>query len=75
MTRKNSDSLTDIQAAILQMIMQSKASRGIVPSMREIAEAVGLSAVASISYQLDNLEQKGYIRRQDNLSRNIASFR
>ena len=53
------------------MILQSKAARGIVPSMREIAEAVGLSAVASVSYQLDNLEQKGYIRRQDNLSRNI----
>ncbi|NBR24500.1 MAG: transcriptional repressor LexA [Micrococcales bacterium] len=71
MTRKSSDSLTDIQVAILQMILQSKATRGIVPSMREIAEAVGLSAVASVSYQLDNLEQKGYIRRQDNLSRNI----
>jgi repressor LexA len=71
MTRKSSDSLTEIQASILQMILQSKASRGIVPSMREIAEAVGLSAVASVSYQLDNLEQKGYIRRQDNLSRNI----
>jgi repressor LexA len=71
MTRKSSDSLTDIQASILQMILQSKAARGIVPSMREIAEAVGLSAVASVSYQLDNLEQKGYIRRQDNLSRNI----
>ena len=70
MTRKNSDSLTEIQASILQVIMQSKAGRGIVPSMREIAEAVGLSSVASISYQLDNLEQKGYIRRQDNLSRN-----
>ena len=70
MTRKNSDALTETQAAILQVIMQSKASRGIIPSMREIAEAVGLSSVASISYQLDNLEQKGYIRRQDNLSRN-----
>jgi len=71
MTRKSSDSLTEIQASILQMILQSKAAMGIVPSMREIAEAVGLSAVASVSYQLDNLEQKGYIRRQDNLSRNI----
>jgi len=70
MTRKSSDALTGIQAAILQAIMQSKANRGIVPSMREIAEAVGLNSVASVSYQLDNLEQKGYIRREDNLSRN-----
>ena len=43
MTRKSSDALTDTQAAILQAIMQSKANRGIVPSMREIAEAVGLN--------------------------------
>lgn len=70
MTRKSNDALTDTQAAILQAIMQSKANRGIVPSMREIAEAVGLNSVASVSYQLDNLEQKGYIRREDNLSRN-----
>jgi len=70
MTRKSSDALTDTQAAILQAIMQSKSNRGIVPSMREIAEAVGLNSVASVSYQLDNLEQKGYIRREDNLSRN-----
>jgi repressor LexA len=71
MTRKSSDSLTETQKAILQVILQSKARSGIVPSMREIAEGVGLSSVASVSYQLENLEEKGYIRRQDNLSRNV----
>ncbi len=70
MAKRSSDSLTEIQTAILQVIMQSKTHRGIVPSMREIAEKVGLSSVASIAYQLDNLEEKGYIRRQGNLSRN-----
>jgi repressor LexA len=71
MTRKSTDSLTETQKAILQVILQNKARSGIVPSMREIAEGVGLSSVASVSYQLDNLEEKGYIRRQDNLSRNV----
>jgi repressor LexA len=71
MARQKSDSLTEIQTAILQVITQSKAERGIVPSMREIADAVELGSTASVSYQLDNLEAKGYIRRQDNLSRNI----
>ncbi len=70
MSKRNSSSLTDIQAQILQVILQSKSSRGIVPSMREIAELVGLNSVASVAYQLDNLEEKGYIRRQENLSRN-----
>jgi repressor LexA len=71
MARQKSDSLTEIQTAILQVITQSRAERGIVPSMREIADAVELGSTASVSYQLDNLEAKGYIRRQDNLSRNI----
>ena len=71
MARQKSDSLTEIQTAILQVITHSKAERGIVPSMREIADAVELGSTASVSYQLDNLEAKGYIRRQDNLSRNI----
>lgn len=70
MAKRGSSSLTDIQASILQVILKSKASRGIVPSMREIAELVGLNSVASVAYQLDNLEEKGYIRRQENLSRN-----
>ncbi|NDE89308.1 MAG: hypothetical protein EB055_04960, partial [Micrococcales bacterium] len=38
MAKRGSSALTDIQAQILQVILQSKASRGIVPSMREIAE-------------------------------------
>ena len=71
MAKRDSSSLTEIQTQILQTIMKSKSARGIVPSMREIAEIVGLNSVASVSYQLDNLEEKGYIRRQENLSRNV----
>ena len=70
MAKRSDSALTDTQASILQVILQSKSSRGIVPSMREIADLVGLNSVASVAYQLDNLEEKGYIRRQENLSRN-----
>jgi len=70
MAKRDSSALTDIQASILQVILQSKSTRGIIPSMREIADLVGLNSVASVAYQLDNLEEKGYIRRQENLSRN-----
>lgn len=71
MAKRGSSALTDIQAQILQAILQSKSATGIIPTMREIAELVGLNSVASVSYQLDNLEEKGYIRRQENLSRNV----
>ena len=65
MAKRTESALTDTQAAILQVILQSKSARGITPSMREIAEKVGLNSVASVAYQLTNLEEKGYIRRQD----------
>lgn len=70
MSKRTDSALTDTQAAILQVILKSKSTRGIVPSMREIADLVGLNSVASVAYQLSNLEEKGYIRRQENLSRN-----
>ena len=35
MARKTDSSLTDIQAQILQVIMQAKSNSGIIPSMRE----------------------------------------
>jgi len=70
MSKRTDAALTDTQAAILQVILKSKSTRGIVPSMREIADLVGLNSVASVAYQLSNLEEKGYIRRQENLSRN-----
>lgn len=70
MAKQDSSGLTETQAAILQVIIQSKNSRGIIPSMREMADSVGLNSVASVSYQLDNLEEKGYIRRQENQARN-----
>ena len=33
------------------------------PSMREIGEAIGLAALSAVSYQLDRLEAKGWVRR------------
>ena len=35
----------------------------ISPSLREIAEAVGLASQSTVSYQLAVLERAGYIRR------------
>jgi repressor LexA len=55
--------LTWRQRKILQAISDSVRSRGYPPSMREIAEAVGLISTSSVSYQLSILERKGYLRR------------
>lgn len=55
--------LTERQLAILAVIKDSIAENGYAPSMREIGEAAGLSSPASVKYQLEILESKGYIKR------------
>ena len=41
MSKRTDAALTETQAAILQVILKSKSTRGIIPSMREIADLVG----------------------------------
>ena len=55
--------LTARQVSILDFIKTSTESQGYAPSMREIGEAAGLNSPASVKYQLDILEEKGFIRR------------
>lgn len=55
--------LTTRQVAILDFIKTASESQGYAPSMREIGEAAGLNSPASVKYQLDILEGKGFIRR------------
>jgi len=55
--------LTARQITILDFIKTSSESQGYAPSMREIGEAAGLNSPASVKYQLDILEEQGFIRR------------
>ena len=61
--------LTTRQVSILEFIKSSTESQGYAPSMREIGEAAGLNSPASVKYQLDILEEKGFIRRDENRGR------
>ena len=55
--------LTGRQRKVLQFIREYQQRRGQPPSMREIADGVGLSSTSSVSYQLRTLQDKGYLRR------------
>jgi repressor LexA len=55
--------LTARQLKILEVIKIAIESQGYPPSMREIGQAAGLASPASVKYQLEALEQKGWIRR------------
>jgi len=56
--------LTPRQGKIVRIIEDSVRSNGYGPSLREIAEAVGLASTSSVSYQLSVLEEKGYLTRE-----------
>lgn len=55
--------LTSRQELILSVIKEAIATQGYPPSMREIGAAAGLASPASVSYQIDALIEKGFIRK------------
>jgi repressor LexA len=71
MSKKTSPAseLSARQVAILDFIKTTHDSQGYAPSMREIGDAAGLASPASVKYQLDILEKKGFIRRDENRGR------
>ena len=56
--------LTARQGKIVRIIEDSIRSNGYGPSLREIAEAVGLASTSSVAYQLSVLEEKGFLTRE-----------
>lgn len=65
------ENLTDKQNAIFAYIKEIISARGVAPSVREIGEAVGLRSTSSVQYNLNVLEEKGYIKRDAMLKRTI----
>jgi repressor LexA len=63
--------LTPRQLKILQVIKTAVEDQGYPPSMREIGEKAGLSSTASVTYHLQILEEKGWIRRDASRGRAI----
>jgi len=61
--------LTQRQVKILDAIRSAMEIKGYPPSMREIGEAAGLASPSSVKYQLEALEEKGWIRRDPSRGR------
>ena len=51
--------------------LAEQAQKGIVPSVREIGEHVGLKSTGSVQRYLERLEEAGYIERDSMRSRSI----
>ncbi|MEH6937695.1 transcriptional repressor LexA [Bacillus sp. JJ664] len=63
--------LSKRQAEILAYIKDEVKVKGYPPSVREIAEAVGLASSSTVHGHLERLEQKGFIRRDPTKPRAI----
>ena len=57
--------LTDKQTEILEFIREKILANGYPPSVREIGEAVDLKSTATVHGYLSRLEQKGYIKKEE----------
>ncbi|MGN0522174.1 MAG: transcriptional repressor LexA [Eubacterium sp.] len=65
------EKITEKQAQIFDYIKEVISQRGVAPSVREIGQAVGLKSTSSVQYNLNALEETGYIKRDPNLKRTI----
>ncbi len=63
--------LSERQKRILGFIRDYLAERRFPPTIREIGESVGISSTSVVTYNLDALERKGLIVRDDEISRGI----
>lgn len=62
---------TNQQKKVLALIKQSINDEGYAPTVREMVEELGFKSPRTISYHLNRLEEKGFIRRTNDSSRNI----
>ena len=65
----DASTLPERQQRILLTIQEWIAEHGYSPSTREIGDAVGLRSSSSVSKHLASLEERGFLRRSESLSR------
>ncbi len=63
--------ISDKQHRILEFVGEYLSDNGYPPSMREICSALSISSTSVVSYNLDRLEEAGYIDRDREVSRGL----
>lgn len=64
--------LTARQGALLLAIQRAIDEVGYPPSVRELAKTLGFASPSSVTYQLRNLEEKGFLRKDPNRPRALV---
>lgn len=69
--RKRNGSLSERQEKILEFFYEFQDANNYPPTIREIGKAVGISSTSVVNYNLNRLEEMGYIERERTVSRGI----
>jgi repressor LexA len=64
-------SLSPKQERIINFVTAFLDDKGYPPTIRDIANGCGISSTSVVAYNLNKLEQAGYIRRHSDISRGI----
>ena len=68
---KNDTDLSKREKSILKYIEKQVSANGYPPSVREIGKAVGLKSTATVHGYLSKLQEKGYIKKEDQKGRTL----
>lgn len=71
MARQRKKGLSDRQKKILEVLNSFQKHNGYPPAIREICEQATISSTSVVNYYLDQLEEMGYIERDQGVSRGI----
>jgi repressor LexA len=65
--------LSGRQLQILDFVQAYAERYGVSPSYREIGDAVGLKSISAVKYQVEQLQDKGFLSRRDRMPRTIVA--
>lgn len=71
MSKRKTEGITEPQTRTLRAICQILDSTGLPPTVKELAEALGISP-ASAHEQIAQLVRKGYLRKEEKKARSIV---
>lgn len=69
--KKDPNELNKREKAIVKFIEKQIVANGYPPSVREIGKAVGLKSTATVHGYLTKLEEKGYIKKEQQKGRTL----
>ena len=65
------ENLTSQQQKLLDVIKKYLVKHGYAPTVRELCEEMNLSSTATVQVHINNLEKKGYLRKEESKNRTI----